>query len=183
MLFATQKEQELTIQSLYKEIARLSDTVRDLQLLEKCYLENKNYFTNATSVYANQYMDFQNTVLKLQKTVQQKKDEYDRLIFLGEQYVPKSKIEQSKIEYEMAKLELENYMNGKLQSVRLDIERNKQKLNELTIQLQKLQKGEYNRATVTRYSIIKKRLAAENEIAISRNFFAAGAGGNLISKI
>ncbi|KFZ32194.1 hypothetical protein JS44_15160 [Anoxybacillus flavithermus] len=41
VLFATQKEQELTIQSLYKEIARLSDTVRDLQLLEKCYLENK----------------------------------------------------------------------------------------------------------------------------------------------
>ncbi len=41
----------------------------------------------------------------------------------------------------MAKLELENYMNGKLQSVRLDIERNKQKLNELTIQLQKLQKA------------------------------------------
>ncbi|MED0686226.1 HlyD family efflux transporter periplasmic adaptor subunit [Anoxybacillus ayderensis] len=141
VLFATQKEQELTIQSLYKEIARLSDTVRDLQLLEKCYLENKNYFTNATSVYANQYMDFQNTVLKLQKTVQQKKDEYDRLIFLGEQYVPKSKIEQSKIEYEMAKLELENYINGKLQSVRLEIERNKQKLNELTIQLQKLQKA------------------------------------------
>lgn len=141
VLFATQKEQELTIQSLYKEIARLSNIVRDLQLLEKCYLENKNYFTNATSVYANQYMDFQNTVLKLQKTVQQKKDEYDRLIFLGEQYVPKSKIEQSKIEYEMAKLELENYMNGKLQSVRLDIQTNKQKLNEMNVQLQKLQKA------------------------------------------
>ncbi|AXM89126.1 bacteriocin transporter [Anoxybacillus ayderensis G10] len=138
VLFATQREQKITIQSLYEETERLRDVIQNLQRLEKSYLENKNYVASATSVYANQYIDFHQTVFKLQKALQQKKDEYNRFVFLGEQYIPKSKIEQSRIEYEMAKLDLENYINGKLQSVRLEIERNKQKLNELTIQLQKL---------------------------------------------
>jgi len=138
LLSSSKKNEQLTIQSLEQEKKRLEELLNNLQKLEKSYTGNKNYFTDKSSVYFNQYAEFQNTVTQLQNNIEQKRAEYERSKFLGEQYVPKSKIEQDRIAYEAAKLELQNYVNTKIQTVRLDIQENKQKLIATKLELQKL---------------------------------------------
>jgi membrane fusion protein, peptide pheromone/bacteriocin exporter len=136
-LQSSKKEFVLTIESLEKEKEQLSETLSNLQDLEKSYLDKKNYMVDQTSHYYNQYIEFENSINQLEKSIEEKRLDYENAKKLDDQG-EEIDVNQYKEIYEASKLELNNFINSKLISVRSEISTYEQKLEAIKLELKKL---------------------------------------------
>lgn len=158
----TENTIELDVKNIENDQKNLEEKLEKFVLLEKAYIENKNYFEeNPEQEFFNIYTDYENTLMQLKSSTETKRKKYETSKKLGEKYIPKAQIDQEKKAYEAAQLEVEGYKNNKLLEVRNRIKNYEEQLQELAKNKEQLIKG--NTLEVEKQSINNMKAMLEEK--------------------
>lgn len=132
------KENELNYDYYNKKLDETKEYIKNLELLELAIIDNRNYFIESQKEFYNRYINYELQYKQLEEIVNQKKEKYEIYRSLGVEYIPKVQIEDEKRQYELALLDLENYKNEYLLSIRSSIKEQEKSKEELEVSIEKI---------------------------------------------
>jgi len=132
------KENELNYDYYSKKLDETKEYIKNLELLELAIINNRNYFIESQKEFYNRYIDYELQYKQLEEIVNQKKEKYEIYLSLGEEYISKVQIEDERRQYELALLDLENYKNEYLLSLRSSIKEQEESKEELEVSIEKI---------------------------------------------